>query len=644
MTETPLTDNGVDELDAAPRIASRRDLVTLSLAALGVVYGDIGTSPLYTIRECFRPGHGAEPTLANVLGVLSLVLWSLALVVMLKYLVFVMRADNRGEGGIMALIALISPAPNGGGPTRRRRWLILLGLFGTALLFADGMITPVITVLGAIEGLEVATPLLRPFVVPISLGILIALFLVQKRGTARVGMMFGPAMVLWFLMIAALGIPWIVRHPEVLAAVAPWHGLRFLLTHRLEGFFVLGAVVLCFTGTEALYADMGHFGPRPIRVAWSVLVCPCLLLNYFGQGAVILGGGARAVANPFFALAPAGLLYPVVVIATAAAVIASQALISGAFSLAQQAMQLGYSPRLDVVHTSSVARGQIYVPEINSLLLVACCALTVIFRSSSSLAAAYGVAVTGTMTITSILLYAVARERWGWSRAAAGALVGLFLCIDLPFFSANLVKITHGGWLPLAVGAAVFTVFVTWKRGRELLAGEMRRGMVALDRFLPSLRLERPHRVPGTAVFMTSNLDVVPPVLLHHFKHNKVLHEKVILLYVLTERVPVVPVEERVEVRDLGDEVYSVIARFGFMETPDVPRALKQCRTQGLRVKLGETSYYLGRETLLTTGDSAMARWRKSLFAYLSRNARPATAFFGLPPNRVVELGMQVRL
>jgi len=645
MTEPSLTDSGIEELDdVAPRIATRRDLLTLSLVALGVVYGDLGTSPLYTIRECFVPGHGAEPSLANVLGVLSLVFWSLVLVVILKYLVFVMRADNRGEGGIMALIALVSPARGGSGLGRHRSWLILLGLFGTALLFADGMITPVITVLGAIEGLEVATPVLRPLVVPISLGILVALFLVQKRGTARVGAMFGPAMVLWFVMIAALGAPWVVRHPEVLAAVAPWHGVRFLLGHGFHGLFVLGAVVLCFTGTEALYADMGHFGPRPIRFAWSVLVCPCLLLNYFGQGAVILGGGAGAVANPFFALAPAPLLYPVVAVATTAAVIASQALISGSFSLAQQAMQLGYSPRLDVVHTSSAARGQIYVPAVNSILLVACCALTLVFRSSSNLAAAYGLAVTGTMTITSILLYAVARERWGWGRLGAGALVGLFLCIDLPFLSANLVKVAHGGWLPLVVGAAVFTVLATWKRGRVLLAEEMRRGLVALDRFLTSLRMEKPHRVAGTAVFMTSNLDVVPPVLLHNFKHNKILHEKVILLYVVTEHIPVVPLEERVEVRDLGDEVYAVVAHFGFMETPDVPRALKQCRTQGLRVKLGETSYYLGRETLLTTGTSAMSRWRKALFAYLARNARPATAYFGLPPNRVLELGMQVRL
>jgi KUP system potassium uptake protein len=403
-------------------------------------------------------------------------------------------------------------------------------------------------------------------------------------------------------------------------------------------------VVLCFTGTEALYADMGHFGPRPIRLAWSVLVCPCLLVNYFGQGAAIRGGDARVVANPFFAMAPAGLLYPVVAVATVAAIIASQALISGSYSLAQQAMQLGYSPRLDVVHTSSAARGQIFVPTVNKLLLVACCVLTLAFRSSSSLAAAYGLAVTATMTITSILLYAVARERWGWGRLAAGALIGLFLAIDLPFLSANLVKIAHGGWLPLAVGAAIFTVFVTWKRGRELLSAEMRRGLLALDRFLPSLKLEKPHRVAGTAVFMTSNLEVAPPVLLHNFKHNKVLHEKVILLYVVTENVPTVPLAERVEVRDLGDGIFAVVARFGFMETPDVPRTLKLCRTQGLRVKLGETSYYLGRETLLTTGTSPMAPWRKALFAYLSRNARPATAFFGLPPNRVVELGMQVRL
>jgi KUP system potassium uptake protein len=451
-------------------------------------------------------------------------------------------------------------------------------------------------------------------------------------------------MVLWFVMIAALGAPWIAREPRVVAAVLPWHAVRFLLDHGLAGFLVLAAVVLCITGIEALYADMGHFGRGPIRLAWYALVFPCLLVNYFGQGAVVLAGGPKAIANPFFALTPAPLIYPVVAVSTVAAIIASQALISGCFSLGRQAMQLGYSPRLHIVHTSSQTRGQIYVPEINRLLLVACVALTLAFRSSSNLAAAYGLAVTGTMTITSVLLYSVARQRWGWGRAGAGLLVGFFLAIDLPFFLANLSKVAHGGWVPLVVGAAVFSVLTTWKRGRALLAEEIRTGLVPLHRFMPSLRAEHPHRVKGAAVFMTSNLDVVPPVLLHHFKHNKVFHQQVILLSIVTENVPEVPPVNRLAVRDLGDGFYSVVARYGFMETPDVPKAIKQCRTQGLRVKLGETSYYLGRETLLTTGKTPMWRWRKGLFAFLARNASSATMYFGIPPNRVVELGMQVQL
>jgi len=644
MTERSLNDSGIHEtVDASPPIASRRDLVTVSLAALGVVFGDIGTSPLYTIKECFGPVHGVPPTLANVLGVLSLVFWTLMLVVAVKYLGFVMRADNRGEGGMMALLALITPtAPATVG--RRKALLVVLALFGTALLFGEGMITPVITVLGAVEGLEVATPVFGRFVVPITLLILAGLFAVQKHGTARVGALFGPVMVVWFGMIAALGLPFMLREPRVLAAIAPWHAIRFLIEHGAHGLFVLGAVVLCITGIEALYADMGHFGRKPIRLSWFVLVFPCLLINYFGQGAAVLGGDPRVLANPFYALAPTALLYPVVAVSTAAAVIASQALISGSFSLAQQAMQLGYSPRLHIVHTSSLARGQVYVPEINSLLFVACCVLTLGFRSSSNLAAAYGLAVTGAMTITSILMYSVARERWGWSRVTAGMMVSLFLALDLPFFGANLVKVAHGGWVPLVVGAAVFTIFTTWKRGRILLAEEMRRGLLPLDKFMPSLGLERPQRVKGTAVFMTSNLDLVPPVLLHHFKHNKVLHEQVILFYVVTENVPQVPPEEQVRVYELGDGFYSVVARCGFTETPNVPKMIKQCRTRGLNVKLADTSYYLGRETLLTSGSTPMVGWRKSLFSFLSRNARPATTFFGLPPNRVVELGMQVQL
>jgi KUP system potassium uptake protein len=651
MTRPPTADSVHDDLDdsvpeptdAAPRIATRRDLLALSLGALGVVYGDLGTSPLYTIKECFHPAHGVAPSLENVLGVLSLVFWALTIAVIVKYMTLVMRADNHGEGGIMALLALILPrsrAAHGRGTTI----LILLALVGTALLFSDGMITPVITVLGAVEGLEVATPVFKSFVVPITLAILAGLFMVQKRGTAKVGALFGPAMLVWFGTIAALGTPWVLREPRVLQAVLPWHAFRFLLAHGAYGLLILAAVVLCITGTEALYADMGHFGRRPIRFAWYVVVFPCLLLNYFGQGAALLVGGDRVVANPFYALAPVSLLYPVVVVSTLAAIIASQALISGSFSLAQQAMQLGYSPRLHIIHTSSAARGQIYIPEVNGILFVACCTLALTFRSSTNLAAAYGLAVTGTMVMTSVLMYAVARKMWGWSTLKASIVVGLLLCFDLPFLGANLSKLAHGGWVPLVIGGTVFAVLTTWKRGRTLLSGEMRRGMVPLDAFLTSLHLEVPVRVKGTAVFMTSNEDVAPPVLLHHFKHNKVLHEQVILLSVVTENVPQMQPEERVIVKDLGDGVYYVVAHYGFIENPNVPRAIKQCRDQGLRVRMSDISYYLGRETLLTGRRGGMAGWRKSIFAFLSRNARPATAFFGIPPNRVVELGMQVEL
>ncbi|HPS77466.1 MAG TPA: potassium transporter Kup [Thermoanaerobaculaceae bacterium] len=651
MSETPtiesgtrdLSDSGLEHHDAAPRITSRRDLLVLSLGALGVVYGDLGTSPLYTIKECFLPGHGMTPSLENVLGVLSLVFWALTLAVVVKYMSFVMRADNHGEGGIMALLALILPESR---TTLKRGTvtLVLLALFGTALLFSDGMITPVITVLGAVEGLEVATPLLRPLVVPITLVILVGLFMLQKRGTATVGALFGPAMLVWFTMIAALGAPWVMREPRVLEAILPSHGIRFLISHGAHGFLVLAAVVLCITGTEALYADMGHFGRRPIRLAWYFVAYPCLIINYLGQGAILLSRGGEAVANPFYALAPSSLHYPVVAVATVAAIIASQALISGSFSLAQQAMQLGYSPRLHIVHTSSQARGQIYVPEVNGILFVACCTLALAFRSSTNLAAAYGLAVTGTMAITSVLMFAVARQRWGWSRFKAGLVVGLLLCFDLPFLAANLTKVVHGGWVPLMIGGAVFTGFTTWKRGRRLLSESMRRGMLPVELFLESMRIENPVRVRGAAVFMTSNPDVAPPVLLHHVKHNKVLHEQVILLCVMTENVPKVSARDRVRVRDLGHGIDSIEAHYGFMETPDVPQAIKQCRDQGLRVRMSEVSYYLGRETLLIGRKGGMWGWRKSLFSFLSRNARPATAFFKIPPNRVVELGMQVEL
>jgi KUP system potassium uptake protein len=631
---------------AAPSRAttSRRDLLRLGLGALGVVYGDIGTSPLYAVRECFGPEHAIAPSVENVLGVLSLVIWSLSLVVVVKYLTFVMRADNEGEGGIMALLALINRkiSPSLGWTTKPV--LILLALFGTSLLFADGMITPAISVLSAVEGLTVDAPGLHPYVVPVTLVILIGLFLVQKRGTGGVGAVFGPAMLLWFAAIGALGALWILREPRIFQAILPWHAVRFFLHEGERGFLVLGSVVLCITGTEALYADMGHFGRRPIHLAWYAVVFPALLLNYLGQGAALLVAGQEAVKNPFYALAPRPLLYPLVAVATAATVIASQALISGSFSLAQQAMQLGYSPRLHLIHTSSRERGQIYVPEINSLLMISCCALVLIFKNSSSLAAAYGIAVMGTMVITSFLLYSVMRDQWGWTTKRSLALTALFLAADLPFLLANLTKLAHGGLVPLVVGGAFFAVLTTWKHGRKSLADTLTKAMLPIEQFMPTVSEDQPFRVRGTAVFMTSNQDVVPPVLLHHFKHNKVLHEKVILLCVVTEQVPEVSPESRVSVRDRGAGMFQVLARYGFMQTPNVPEIMQACAAAGLSTDLADTSYFLGRETLLTTGRSGMSRWRKGLFAFLSRNARPATAFFGIPANRVVELGTQVEL
>jgi KUP system potassium uptake protein len=627
----------------APKITSARDLARLAVGALGVVYGDIGTSPLYAIRECFNPIHGIESDIPNTLGILSLVFWALTVVVAVKYLTFVMRADNHGDGGILALLALVMPRGNGK-TGRRRLALILLGLVGAALLWADGMITPAITVLGAIEGLEIATPVFQPFVVPIALVILVALFVLQKRGTGNIGAMFGPVMLIWFVSIAALGIPWIAREPQVLEAVNPLWAIRFMAAHHWHGFLILGAVVLCITGAEALYADMGHFGRTPIRVAWYVVVFPALLLNYFGQGALLLAKGPAADANPFYLLAPPHLVYPLVALATAAAIIASQALISGAFSLAQQAVQLGYSPRLTIVHTSQVARGQIYVPEINAGLMVACCGLVLAFQKSTNLAAAYGIAVVGTMAVTTVLLYAVARERWGWSVAGAGLLTACFLTVDLAFLFSNVTKVRHGGWVPIVVGGMIFTVMTTWKRGRTELAAKLRAESYPIELFMAELPEQKPLRVPGTAVFMTSDPSVTPVVLLHHYKHNKVLHEKVVLLSVRTAAVPFVPQADKVETRDLGSGFYQVVGHYGFMQTPNVPEILRLARAGGLQATPQESSFYLGRETLLTTGQVTMWRWRKALFAFLSRNARSATAFFGIPPNRVLELGTQIEL
>ena len=625
---------------STPVATTKLDVAKLSLAALGVVYGDIGTSPLYSLRECFSGEHAVARSEAGVLGVLSLVFWALSLIVVVKYLTHIMRADNRGEGGILALLALIAGCGKTGLSVTT---LLLLGIFGASLLYGDGVITPAISVLGAVEGLGVATHALERFVVPLTVVILLGLFLVQKRGTAKLGAIFGPAMLVWFAMIAIMGVPWIAKRPEVLWAIDPRHA-AWLIAHRGgHAVHTLGAVVLCITGGEALYADMGHFGPKPIRLAWYVVAFPALLLNYFGQGALLLVRGS-AVDHPFFELVSGGLVYPVVIIATVAAIIASQALISGAYSLTQQAVQLGYCPRVTIVHTSGEAEGQIYVPEVNRALMIACIALVLAFKSSSGLAAAYGIAVTATMGITSVLFYRVARSRLGYSRFKAGSLIALFLVIDLAFFLSNLPKFMEGGWVPIAIAVGVFTLMTTWKRGRAALGQVMQEATLPLDLFIGDVEGQKPVRVSGTAVFMTSNPDGAPPVLLHHFKHNKVLHQRVVLLSVATEHVPEVPIAERVEVKDVGHGFYQVRARFGFMQTPSVRDIFDRCAEAGLSINEADTSFYLGRETLLTTGKSGLAPWRKKLFAILSRNARTATAFFGLPPNRVVEMGTQIEL
>jgi len=632
-------------------------LAFLSLTALGIVYGDIGTSPLYALQQCFTSKEfSIAPTPANVYGVLSLIVWLLVLVVAVKYIVFIMRADNRGEGGILALLALILQQERRMTDSKRRWVLVMLGLFGAALLYGDGIITPSITVLSAVEGLSVATPAFSHVIVPIALIILFGLFTLQRFGTGRIGAAFGPIMALWFVTIAALGIAQIIREPRILAALNPWHGVLFFKANGHFAFLALGAVVLAVTGAEALYADMGHFGKRPIRLAWFNLVLPALVMNYLGQGALLLHNPG-AVTNPFYFLAPRIILLPLVVLAAIAAVIASQALISGAFSLTQQAMQLGYSPRMDVVHTSAREVGQIFIPEINRMLMVGCLVLVLAFRSANALGAAYGIAVTGTMAITSILFFVVARSQWNWSVVHALPIALTFLAIDITLFAANIIKIESGGWVPIAVALGVFTLMSTWKRGRGLLNQALHSGALPLDLFLGDVARRKPVRVPGTAVFMTSSNTGVPVVLLHHLKHNKVLHEQVILMSVVTREVPEVRASERVEVEKLEHGFYRVSAHYGFMESPNVPEILQWARESGIKARPNDTTFYLGRERIIISDgerkpgtrrapDDAkvvrMARWRKKLFVLMSRNARSATEFFGIPPNRVVELGAQV--
>lgn len=616
-------------------------LLILSLTALGVVYGDIGTSPLYAMRECFHGPHSVAVTPANILGVLSLIFWSLIIVITIKYLVFILRADNHGEGGILALTALVTPVR---ASAEGSRWLlIMLGLFGAALLYGDGMITPAISVLSAIEGLEVATPFFKPYIIPITIAIIIGVFLFQYRGTARVGVVFGPITLIWFLTLAVLGIYHVLQQPGVLAAVNPLYGLQFFTINGWHGFLILGSVFLVVTGGEALYADMGHFGKKAIRLGWFAVVLPALMLNYFGQGALLISRPEAAV-NPFYQMSPGWALYPMVILAAAATVIASQAVISGAFSLTRQAVQLGYSPRVDIEHTSVEQIGQIYIPVINWGLMAACIALVLGFGSSSNLAAAYGVAVTTTMVITTLLFYVVARNCWKWSLPAALLLCGAFLIIDLSFFVANILKVPHGGWFPLVVAALIFILMSTWKTGRRILAYRLQEGARPIEEFLKKIQADSIVRVAGTSIFMSGNPKATPPALSKNVKHNKVLHEDIVILTVATEEVPHVPPDERVSVADLGNGFYLMVVHYGFMEDPNIPKVLKTIDVPGLKLDIEHATFFLGRERLIATKDKGMAIWREKLFAWMSRNSREATSFFCLPPDRVIEVGTQVEL
>ncbi len=619
-----------------------RRFLLLCLTALGVVYGDLGTSPIYAPRECFYGSHPFPPTSENVLGVLSLVFWVLLIVVSCKYVLFVMRADNQGEGGILALLALLVPKDDPAWKTGRIS--LWFGLFGAALLFGDGMITPAISVLSAVEGINVATPAFERFVVPLTVLILFLLFLFQKRGTARVGMLFGPIMAAWFAAIAVLGMAGIARAPGVLAAVNPAHALAFFRHHGWSGFLVLGGISLAVTGAEALYADMGHFGRRPIKTSWLWFVFPALLLNYFGQGALLLKN-PEGIKHPFYQLAPDWALYPLVFLATLATVIASQAVISGVFSLTRQAMQLVVCPRMLVVQTSSEEIGQVYVPAANWILMIATILLVLGFRSSSNLAAAFGLAVTGTMLATTLLAFLVSRERWGWNSFTAGVVALVFLSVDLSLTGANLLKLAHGAWFPLVVGVVIFTLMTTWRTGRELLAEKLQRITEPLDEFLGRIADHPPVRVPGTAVFVTGRLNSTPPVLVHHLEHSRVLHEKVVLLTVVTENVPRIPAAERLEISELGQGFFRVLVRYGFMQSPKVPVVLRECEQQGLEVDPDTATFYLERETLIPTEKRrGMSLWREKVFSFMVRNALHPTLFYGIPPERVVEVGIQVEI
>jgi len=613
-------------------------LAVLTLGALGIVYGDIGTSPLYSLRECFHGMHAVPPNAQNVLGVLSLVFWALVVIVTIKYHVYVLRADNRGEGGILALMALVRGKVDG---PRARRVVIAVGLFGAALLYGDGMITPAISVLSAVEGLSVATAAFTPYVVPITVAILVLLFAFQRTGTGGLGNVFGPIMLVWFGTLAVLGVRWVARAPEVLTAVNPYYAFHFFQLNHGRGFLVLGAVFLVATGGEALYADLGHFGEKPIQIDWFSIVAPSLLLNYFGQGALLLHD-PQASWNPFYKLAPTWALYPLVGLATAATVIASQAVISGAFSLTRQAIQLGYLPRMTIVHTSKGEIGQIYVPAVNWLIAAATIGLVLGFRSSSGLAAAYGIAVTMTMVITTLLAHIVARRIWHWPVWVSFAITLSFLAVDLSFFGANAIKFRDGGWVPIVVGILVFVQMSTWERGRSMLAEKLARDRFNLREFVSHLEADRLPRNPRTAIFMARDPEGVPAALLHNLKHNGVLHDRVLFLNIQSLETPEASKKERLEVIELGQGFYQVTVRFGFLETPDIPQALTGLPAFGLDLSPMKTTYFLGKETLIPKGSKGMWSLRKQLFALMARNSQTASRFFHLPPNRVVELGQQL--
>jgi KUP system potassium uptake protein len=631
-----------DKWIPARSVPFHRSLLYVGLGALGIAYGDISTSPLYAFRETFHQAHGIRPGPENVLGILSLIFWALILIISVKYLIFVLRADNQGEGGILALAALVMPKKQREGQ-RRKAILIALGLFGTALLYGAGMITPAISVLSAVEGLGVATPFFEHYIIPLTVVILVALFTLQSRGTEGIGKIFGPIILVWLLTIALLGISWIIRHPTVLVAINPRYATDFFAHNGFSGFLVLGSVFLVISGADALYADIGQVGKTPIRKVWYVIALPALLLNYFGQGALLLEH-PEAVANPFYQMVPTWALFPVVGIATLAAVIASQALITGAFSITMQAIQLGYLPRLAVEHTSPEERGQIYIPTIKWLLMLSCIALVITFRSSSNLAAAYGVAASSTMIVTTLLLFAVQREVWQWSLPTALLFTVFFLAIEVAFWSANLVRVPAGGWFPLMIGIVGFTLMTTWKRGREILGQRLQETTSKLSELKQHLHSQPLENVPGTAVFMSSNPEAIPPAMLHNMKHNKVLHETVIFLSVIIEDIPRVPPAERIEIHALGEGIHQINLYYGFMDQIHIPRALTLARLTGLTIDPSDISYFLGREHILATKRAGMALWREHLFVFLTSNSRPATDFFRLPTNGVVELGTQIHL